>query len=635
MTFELNGPAGRLVLAENCQLRFERDGQVVLQSGALPAFVPQYGVELSVIRMVSVLQRGDGFLVEFGTVQPAVTITLEVEPTDSGFRLLWIAPAACPALGVSWNLRPYGPWYGHGERVIQSWPLDRQQVLAEPHMPYDHATDGTLNIGTPFWVNASGAGILVEEALGELAVTLGRADDGLLRIVTRAPRAKFTGFDFQGAQLGPRLAVDILLGDTAPDAFRLAIRFLGSPTTSPPEELFAAPIWTTWAHYKTGVTQSDVLQFAGAIAERNYPRSVLEIDDRWQTAYGTCEFDAAKFPDPGAMVELLHAQGFKVTLWMPPFFDPAGAGFATAKERGFLVRHPASAEPYLVRWWQGYGGLLDVSNRDALDWWLTQLQGLQREFGIDGFKFDGGEGNFLPVDGVTALPMIRRQYADRYVKWVAEHFRWTEVRSGWRAQQYGLLFREWDKWSRWGLDNGLHSVLTQALTLSLIGYPFILPDMIGGNGYQGELPDGELLVRWTQLTALLPAMQFSIPPWLYGDEVDAICQRYAALHAELAPYIQSLVAETLRDGAPIVRPVFWHVPTDRTAQMLDDQFLLGDLLLVAPVVGRGQRQRDVYLPAGRWRDRWLGEIYNGPCWLHAYDADLHTLPLFERLHGDL
>jgi alpha-glucosidase (family GH31 glycosyl hydrolase) len=215
------------------------------------------------------------------------------------------------------------------------------------------------------------------------------------------------------------------------------------------------------------------------------------------------------------------------------------------------------------------------------------------------------------------------------VAWVAENFAWTEVRCGWRAQHQGILFREWDKWSRWGIDNGLHSVLTQALALSMVGYPFILPDMIGGNAYGGEEPDAELLIRWTQLSALLPALQFSIPPWLFDDATDAICRKYVLLHQEIAPYIQSQIDQTLRSGAPLVRPLFWHAPDDRETLMIDDQFLLGARLLVAPVLRAGQRARDIYLPAGDWRDWWSGEIIAGPRRISQYAARLETLPLFE------
>jgi hypothetical protein len=632
MPFELSSLAGRMVLEDSCRLRFERNAQPILQSGPFPVFGLAYGVELAATALAGVEQQDDGLLARFGTTVPGLTLTLEVERTDTGFRLLLSGPPSLPALGMSWLLRPGGPWYGQGERVIQTWPLDRGQVLSEPLMPYDHAADGTLNITTPLWLNAGGAALLAEEGAGEFQATLDRSDDGLLRIVARAPEVPFgAGLDAPVVVQGPRLAVNVLLADHLPQTFGLALRFLGHPAAAPPEDLFTNPIWTTWAQYKMAINQQDVLRFADAIVAHEYPRSVLEIDDRWQTAYGECEFDPQKFPDPQAMVAQLHAQGFKVTLWVPPFFDPQSAAFTDAAARGLLARHPATGDPYLVRWWQGYGGVLDVSSQAALDWWLQRLRHLQTEYGVDGFKFDAGEGNFLPADAVTAQGLMRRQYADRYVQWIAQHFEWTEVRAGWRSQRHGLLFREWDKWSRWGIDNGLHSVLTQALTLSVIGYPFILPDMIGGNAYNGEQPDRELMIRWTQLTALLPAMQFSIPPWLYDAETNAICRRYALLHSQIAPYIHSLIAHTLRDGTPLVRPLFWHAPHDQTALLLDDQFLLGDLLLVAPVLRAGQATRNIYLPEGRWRDRWNGSVFDGPLWLNSYAAPLDTLPLFERL----
>lgn len=621
-----------MVLEDNGLLRFERAGRTLLQTGAFAAFALDYSVEQPSTSISSVAAQEDSLRAEFATIRPDLTLTLEVERSTTGFRLLWTAPAPTAALGVNWALQPYGPWYGQGERVVQTWPLDRLPVISDPLMPYDNAPDGTLNIVTPLWFNAGGAALLLEEGAGDFAATLNRGNDNQLRIVVRRPEPPFSEFDAPAAPGPLRLALNVLLADSVPDAFRLALRFLGHPTSAPPEDLFARPIWTTWAQYKMGVDQAQTLQFAETIVAQNFPRSVMEIDDRWQSAYGACEFDPVKFPDPARMVERLHEQGFRVTLWMPPFFEPSSPMYNEAAERGLLVRHPLTGAPYLVRWWQGYGALLDVSSQAALDWWLAALQGLQQRYGIDGFKFDAGEGNFLPTDARTALPMNRRSYADRYVQWVAEHFAWTEVRTGWRSQRHGILFREWDKWSRWGIDNGLHSVLTQALALSLIGYPLILPDMIGGNAYNGERPDRELLIRWTQLTAVLPAMQFSIPPWLYDDETVAICRRYASLHSDLAPYIQSLVDQTLRDGTPIVRPLFWHAAGDQTALTIDDQFLLGDLLLAAPALSQGQRSRNIYLPEGQWRDRWNGTLASGPRWLDSYPAPLDTLPLFERLH---
>jgi hypothetical protein len=636
MAIELDSPAGRLTIDDQGQIRFMREGRVVLQSAPAPAFVLVHGVQLPVQAVREIEQGAEHVTIQYDTADARFAPSLTVQPTATGFRLYWSLPFILdlPAVGAAWLLQPEGPWYGHGERVIQPWPLDRVQMIADPFIPYDYARDGSLNIVTPLWFNAHGAALLALEESGELEMTLDRNHDGLLRIAARVPEKSIGhNLDAPPADSGPLLAFDILLADDIPGAHRLAIASLGHPTQPPVQEIIARPIWTTWAHYKMGVTQADVLEFAQAIVDRDYPRSVLEIDDRWQAAYGEAEWDRAKFPDPRGMIEQLHALGFKVTLWVPPFFDPHSAAFAEAAEHGYLLRHP-TGDPAVVRWWQGYGGLIDVSNTAALAWWRTRLGRLQETYGVDGFKFDAGEGNFVPRDHLTAQPMLRRRYADFYVAWVAEHFAWTEVRCGWRSQRQGILFREWDKWSRWGIDNGLHSVLTQALALSMIGYPFVLPDMIGGNAYGGEEPDGELMIRWTQLSTLLPAMQFSVPPWIFDDATDAICRRYALFHQEIAPYLESLIQETIQAGAPLVRPLFWHAPGDQAALTIDDEFLLGAQLLVAPVLHPGRRARDIYLPAGRWRDYWSGAQFAGPRRLEQYPAPLETLPLFERVPGD-
>jgi hypothetical protein len=633
MAIELNSPAGRMTVDASGHLSFARGERILIESAPAPAFILIYGVELPTQTVLGIEHTGEHVIIRYGTPNPGAVLTLEAAPTRTGFRLRWSCAPDQPAVGVAWTLQPYGPWYGHGERIIQPWPLDRLPVLAEPLMPYDHGHAGASCITTPLWFTASGAALLAQEESDELEMTLNRGGDGLLRIAARLPEPAIAlDLDAPLPARGPQLVLDIVLADHVPAAHALAVAALGHPTSAPPPDLVARPIWTTWARYKMAVTQADVLGFADDIIAHGYPRSVMEIDDRWQAAYGEFAWDTAKFPAPRGMIERLHDQGYKVTLWVPPFFDPKSIAFAEATERGYLIRHPAHNSPALVRWWQGYGGLIDVTNPDALAWWRDGLSRLQSEYGVDGFKFDAGEGNFVPRDRVTAQPMLPRQYADHYVAWVAENFTWTEVRCGWRGQRRGLFFREWDKWSRWGIDNGLQSVLTQALALSMIGYPFILPDMIGGNAYAGENPDAELMVRWTQITALLPAMQFSVPPWQFDTTTDAICLRYTLLHQEIAPYIQSLMDETLRSGAPVVRPVFWDAPDDQAALTLDDQFLLGARFLVAPVLQPGRRDRPIYLPAGQWRDWWTGTVVAGPRRLDGYPAPLETLPLFERVN---
>jgi hypothetical protein len=308
------------------------------------------------------------------------TVSLTCVATAGGFRLELAGPVGAQAVGFAFAREPGAPWYGGGERIVQDWPLDRRPVEAAPFISYDFAPDGTLNIATPLWFGAGtggGAVGLLAESSGELDMSLDRGGDGLLRLVSRPPaRTVMPGIGSEPPREGPHLTLEIFLADTIPAAFEAALFAIGHPDQVPPAALFEQPIWTTWARYKMGIDQATTLAFAADIVANGFGRSVLEIDDRWQATYGELRFDPIKFPDPGAMVAELHRLGFAVTLWTPTFFSPDSPAFAEAAAHGYLVRH-LNSDPYLVRWWQGYGGLLDVTNPAALDWWLTGLRRLQ------------------------------------------------------------------------------------------------------------------------------------------------------------------------------------------------------------------------------------------------------------------
>ncbi|PVD35297.1 hypothetical protein C0Q70_02257 [Pomacea canaliculata] len=213
-----------------------------------------------------------------------------------------------------------------------------------------------------------------------------------------------------------------------------------------------------------------------------------------------------------------------------------------------------------------------------------------------------------------------------------------EVRVGWASQSLPIIVRIFDRRSAWEAhEGGLQTVIPAVLTAGLVGYPFILPDMIGGSGAYmdqtfglGKLPDRELFVRWLELNALMPTMQFSVPPWYYDDEVVNISRHYIELHQAYSQTILELAQESVLTGYPIIRPLWWVAPEDDVALTISSQFLLGNSVLVAPVLVRGARRRDIYLPEGTWEDKLRGDMIQGPVWLHDYEVLLEELPLFEK-----
>lgn len=211
----------------------------------------------------------------------------------------------------------------------------------------------------------------------------------------------------------------------------------------------------------------------------------------------------------------------------------------------------------------------------------------------------------------------------------------VEMRSAWKTQKYPIFTRIMDKASRWGDFNGLESLIPTALQFSVIGYPFVLPDMIGGNTYGlREKPSRELFIRWIQVTSFMPVMQFSITPWDYDDEVINITRAFADFHQTIVYEAVVEAASDYIDGKSshaLVSPIWMIAGDEPDAYRCSDQFMIGKKYLVAPVLKEGQRQRDIYLPAGTgstpilWKDMLTLEVVEGGKWLRDYDVELKDI----------
>ena len=189
----------------------------------------------------------------------------------------------------------------------------------------------------------------------------------------------------------------------------------------------------------------------------------------------------------------------------------------------YLV-HDANGLPALTSWWQGrLAGYFDFTRPAAADWWSSRVLELRSTYGIDSFKIDAGESNWLPscfnFDNIPTSSQPNG-YSQSFVQNMERFGPMVEVRTGWNSQNVPVFTRMLDRDSVWTDRNGLLTLIPTLLQFSLEGYPFVLPDMIGGgNGFSDLAPAKELFVRWMQANVFMPAMQFSFVPWDYDQEV--------------------------------------------------------------------------------------------------------------------
>lgn len=422
------------------------------------------------------------------------------------------------------------------------------------------------------------------------------------------------------------------VGTTLREAYRGAAEAHFPPTGKLPEEIFfSKPQYNTWIELMYNQNQADIEKYAEEVMKHNFPTGIFMIDDNWQKYYGNFDFKPEKFPDPKGMIERLHADGFKVMVWVCPFVSPDSPEYRLLRKKGFLIKEKKSGQPAMIRWWNGVSACYDMTNPEAVDYLTQQLKGAQEKYGIDGFKFDAGDvaymnGDFLFHDEGTNVCDFSMKWAEMGLR-----FPYNELRTSFKLGAQPLVQRLGDKAYSWGSSQLL---IPDMVAAGLLGHLYTCPDMIGGGEFSSFLNvdaahfDQELIVRSCQIHAFMPMMQFSVAPWRILDrEHLEICARYARFHEEMGDYILSVARESARSGEPMVRSMEYAFP-HRGFIGCSDQFMLGDRYMVAPMVTRGY-ERTVRLPRGVWKDD-EGRKFRGPKTIRI-EVPIGRLPYFERI----
>ena len=574
-------------------------------------FVTAGASSRAITHLISHDSRGNALEFRAGTSRHNLTVaySLEVAAAQISVRARVEGAEKVERITQAFKLSSGGHWYGGAVDQAHNWPLETGQWSADPML-------ATSNQATPFWMASSGVGIWLD-TYDDIAASINKDNHGLLDFAyLHSPEMRYTIF------VGKNIA-------EARDLFAAAV---GKPKNRPPDYVFEKPVWGTWCQYFSKVTQRNVIAYARKIQDGGWPASFIIIDDGWQTHYGDNEFNS-KFPNPKAMTDEVHKLGAKLVLWVENFANSDSGRYRHGKEKGGLIRDAATGQPAHIHWWNGEAGLIDLNDRTVREGYVNELKGLMQRYGVDGFKFDGGDAEYWPAAGAVSSggPISRNRYTDLWAE-VGGEFELNELRVGWLSQPLGVLNRMRDKRASWSEADGMPAIVSHGGIQSLLGFVFNCPDLIGGGLDEGFKPDEELNVRWTEAAAFMPIMQFSYGPWQFGESAQKIIRHFALLHGKLwHSHLKALVARAMATGKPLWSPLFYVFPEDEKTYLIRDQFMVGENLLVAPVVAPGARERDVYLPAGKWRDFWSEKVVQGGRVLPNYPAPLERIPVFERL----
>lgn len=415
------------------------------------------------------------------------------------------------------------------------------------------------------------------------------------------------------------------------------------------------PLWflgyqqCRWSYYP----QENVLKLAQDFRKREIPCDVLYLDIHYMDGYRVFTWDRARFPQPEQMIKTLHQQGFKVVVILDPGIkvDPKYGPYQSGIEHDVFLRY-SDGTLAAGSVWPGMCHFPDFTRPEVRDWWSMQCQPLLNT-GVDGVWNDMCEPAIFLPDITGTLPDYTQHSGDGHA---GTHLEYHNV-YGMQMARASLQALETHKpdarpvnmlragyagtqryASSWTGDNSanwehLRLSISMTLNMGLSGAPMTGPDI---GGFFGNA-DGELFTRWLQAACFLPYFRGhselrTAPhePWAFGQPYEVINRVTIELRYRLLPYLYSVVAQAAEYGWPIIRPIFTAEPHNPNIRSVDDCYLLGDSLLVAPVLVKGAVGRSVYLPAGAdWYDYWTNERYEGGQTIEV-TAPLERLPLFVR-----
>ena len=379
------------------------------------------------------------------------------------------------------------------------------------------------------------------------------------------------------------------------------------------------PLWTfgTWMSRITYFSQEEGLDVANKIRSNKMPCDVIHFDTGWFDVDWQCDYEFSKnrFKNPVGMLKQMEKMGFKTCLWQLPYFTPKNRYFNEIIEKGMHVKNAAGGMPY-------EDAVLDLSNPLTVEWYQQKIGGLIKQ-GVDVIKCDFGEA--APFNGVYASGKNglyeHNLYPLRYNKalWEAVKKFTNErdktqttpgviwARSAWAgSQRYPL---------HWGGDaattnTGMLGDLRGGISCGLSGFSFWSHDM---GGFVTASPE-DIYRRWLPFGFLSSHTRAHgappTEPWLISESFTDAFRESAELKYRLMPYVYAQAKDCSEHGLPMVRALFVEFPDDPGAWLVEDEYLFGSQMLVAPLLESGN-SRTCYLPKGKWIDYQSGKVYEG------------------------
>jgi alpha-glucosidase len=415
-----------------------------------------------------------------------------------------------------------------------------------------------------------------------------------------------------------------------------------------------APLWSLGYHQSRWgySTESDIRNVIEGFKKHDFPISAIHLDIDYMKQYRIFTVNSTHYPDMRKLTSELLEKGIKVIASINPAvkLDPNYSVYEDGISKDVFCKQPNGEILHGVSW-PGWSVFPDFTQPKAREWWKEQYKRFLDE-GIAGIWHDMNEpasfaawgdksfpvstlhdmegqgGNHLEAHNLYGLLMNKAGY-EALQEYAPDKRPWILSRAGWAGLQRFAWNWTGDVETSW---EALHQTIPTILGLGLSGHAFSGVDI---GGFSGS-PGAELYLRWFQMATFLPFFRTHSAigtkprePWVFGEPYTSIIRKFIKLRYKLLPYFYTLSWETSQTGFPPVRPLLWENPIDHNLWDVDDEFMLGDSLLIAPILEEKANSRQITLPQGLWHSIWDDQQLIGSNQFE-FRASLETIPIFVK-----
>ncbi|XP_077284721.1 myogenesis-regulating glycosidase isoform X2 [Arctopsyche grandis] len=550
-------------------------------------------------------------------------------------------------------------WFGGGQFENVTWPLERGTHGFAPFITGDIKKHQWGNALMKYFINSRGSAIIVDNDT-PLYVSINNENSrkfclqakhdsfGYINHITTYPELNYN--------ICTAINVKLLHSSLSRQSLWDGLKPEDKKTI---HSLLSEPVWHISPRWKHELTESMMYNYTEDVIALGFlKQGHVLINEYWQNHTGDFTLDESRFQTLEDKVNIIHRRGFKIVFSIQPFMSTESINFAECVQKRLLISERFSNRtiPALTRYKAlPSAGMLDITNNRTVTWLHTKLQKIVNTYKIDAFFLDLGTAYDVPRYYQCERPLINPdEYKTIFVERFEKLISLIGVSSAVSLPRPPIFVSLPPFESSW---EAIKNVIPTILSYGVVGYPFLIPGAVGGdidwpggdqfvpgspkisleqNTTQENdkvLPDKELYLRWLQLATFLPVIKFTHLPSKYNDEqvLEAAKILTSLRQKTVTPLLIKYSSQALDEGLPLIRPLWMLEPNDPAGLVIDDEFSVGEELIVAPILEKGSVFREVYLPPGVWKDGIDESLRKGSRWMHDYRVPLDKVAYFIKM----